>query len=48
MVDIEEMNEVRMELAGMKKDIADLKTLKSEVREGRNLLQELCKQKGVM
>lgn len=48
MVDIEEMNEVRMELAGMKKDIVDLKTLKSEVREVRNLLQELCKQKGVM
>lgn len=46
LVGMEEMNEVRLELAGMKKDIADLKNLKSEVREVKKLLQELCKQKG--
>jgi hypothetical protein len=46
LVDMEEMNEVRTKLAGMKKDLLDLKNLKSEVREVKKLLQELCKQKG--
>lgn len=46
-VDMEEMNEVRMDIAVLKKDLAELKGLKSEVKEVKNLLRELCKQKNV-
>lgn len=47
-LDLEEMNEFRTNLALLKKDVADLKSLKGEVKEIKGLLLELCKQKSVV